>query len=162
MLVQFEEGAYGREVGQEEEVKEVDVQCASADVLQAGADEGEAREVLRIVAEVHEYHCEENELCQCAWQIGPCHAQVVPLQYVHGAEDHYSHYQRIEPAGVHDALCLLPVAAHYVAEEEEWHVFHQLYERGIAEYVGGEFGTVAIGPPEEFGHVAGFVYEERK
>jgi phenolic acid decarboxylase len=40
VLVQFEECTYGREVGQEQEVKQVDVQCASAYALQAASYKG--------------------------------------------------------------------------------------------------------------------------
>ena len=54
MLVQLEECTYGREVGQEQEVKQVDVQCASANVLQRAAKESHLGEVWCIVAEVHE------------------------------------------------------------------------------------------------------------
>lgn len=54
MLVQLEECAYGREVGQEEKVQKIDVQCASANVLQRVAKECHLGEVCRIVAEVHE------------------------------------------------------------------------------------------------------------
>ena len=40
VLVQFEECTNGGEVGQEQEVKQVDVQCASAYVLQAASYKG--------------------------------------------------------------------------------------------------------------------------
>lgn len=57
MLVQLEECTYGREIGQEQEVQQVDVQSASADVLQRAAKECHLGEVWCIVAEVHERYC---------------------------------------------------------------------------------------------------------
>ena len=56
VLVQFEERTHGRQVGQEQEVYQVDVQCASAYVLQTSTDECHFGEVGCIVAKVHERH----------------------------------------------------------------------------------------------------------
>ena len=53
MLVQFEESSHGRQIGKEQEVKQVDVQCASAYVLQTATDECHFCEVGSIVAEIH-------------------------------------------------------------------------------------------------------------
>ena len=57
MLVEFEECTNGGEVGQEQEVQKIDVQSASADVLQRAAKESHLGEVWCIVAEVHERYC---------------------------------------------------------------------------------------------------------
>ena len=56
MLVQFEERPHGRQIGKEQEVYQVDVQCASAYVLQCATYECHFCEIGSIVAEVHERH----------------------------------------------------------------------------------------------------------
>ena len=57
MLVELEECTNGGEVGQEEKVQKIDVQSASANVLQRVAKESHLGEVWCIVAEVHERYC---------------------------------------------------------------------------------------------------------
>ena len=89
MSIGIEEGTYGRQVGDEEEVKHIDVKSSSSYVLQASSNHRELREIILEIAEIHEHDGQQRELGYGAGQIGPLKTQGVPLQYVQRANDDY-------------------------------------------------------------------------
>ena len=54
MTVFVEENANGRNIGQEEEVQQIDVERPASDILQGGSNRREFGEVLLVVTEIHE------------------------------------------------------------------------------------------------------------
>ena len=54
MTVFVEENADGRNIGQEEEVQQIDVERPASDILQGGSNRREFGEVLLVVTEIHE------------------------------------------------------------------------------------------------------------
>ena len=112
------------------------------------------------MAEVHEGDGKQDELSHGGWQICPCHAQGVPLQYVHGAENYQRYDYREEPFGIHDALGNIPITSDYITKEEERHVLHQLYQGCVVEQGGWFLQPVSIRPPAKFGQVACLVYRQ--
>ena len=131
MAVLVEEHADDRNVGHEEEVDEVDVERATAYILQGGANNGQLGEVLLVAAEVHEDDGEKSELGNGGRQVGPLHAQLVPLQHVEGCPEHEDDDQRIEPLGVHELLRLIPIAVNDVAIEEEGEMDEHTAQRQV-------------------------------
>ena len=64
MTILVEEHTDGGNVGQEEEVQQIDVQRATSDVLQRGSNRRELREVVFVVTEIHEGDNQQSELRQ--------------------------------------------------------------------------------------------------
>ena len=160
MAILVEEESYRRNVGQEEEVQQVDVQRAASDVLQRGTDGRELREVVLVVAEVHEGNDKQSELRQRRRNIRPDESDIVPLQHVHRRQDDYDDDQREEPLGVHQLLRPLPVAVYHVAEEEERQELHDLDDARVVEPLRISH-LATLSPREILWQVAGLVDAQR-
>ena len=119
-------GTYLRQIGQEEEVDEIDIECASAYILQRDANGRQLGEVLLIAAEIHEGDGEQHEACQCQGDDGPDAFEHMPFQGVHGGKDDDEGEHGEEPLAVHDPLCLVPITMHDISEEEKRKIAHHL------------------------------------
>ena len=87
MTIGVEERAYGREVGHEEEVYQVDVERATTNILQRPSYPRHFCKVLMVEPEVHEHDGQQNELRHCQRQVGPLHPERMPFQGIEGADD---------------------------------------------------------------------------
>ena len=81
--------------------------------------------------EIHEDDGEQDETGKGEGDDGPLTPEGVPLLRVDSSKDNDEDDEGIEPAGIHEALSLRPVAAHYVAIEEEGEIHEQLAEAGV-------------------------------
>ena len=128
--------------GKQDEVEEIDVQRARADVLQAAADERLLRERLLVVAEEHQHHHHRGIHRQRARQVRPHPPERVPAQDVGAAYEGHHAQDGEEPAAVEHALHAVPIAVGQVAAEEELEIDDQLDEArrlhpfrvGVGEY----------------------------
>ena len=128
--------------GEQDEVEEIDVQRARADILQAAADERLLRERLLVVAEEHQHHHHRGIHSQRARQVRPHPPERVPAQDVGAANKGHHAQDGEEPAAVEHALHAVPIAVGQVAAEEELEIDDQLDEArrlhpfrvGVGEY----------------------------
>ena len=54
MLIHFEEQTHGRQTGHEQEMNQIDIQRTTTYVLQRGTYDSHLREIMLIVAEIHQ------------------------------------------------------------------------------------------------------------
>ena len=71
MTVYAEELTHHRQLRQEEIVKQIDVECATADELQASAQGGLIGEEVAVMPEEHKYHRQQQEHREGVGQRGP-------------------------------------------------------------------------------------------
>ena len=160
MVIVLEERADDGQAGQKQEMDEVDVERAASYILQRGSNDCHLREIVLIMTEIHQGDNEQQEHCRCQWNDGPRHAQVMPLQGIHGAEDGHGDDDDEEPLGVHQLLGAVPIAVGYVAKEEEGHPKHQLSEAGVDQELMDVCHSAAIAfGPREIGRLIAAVVE---
>ena len=132
MTVGKEEQAHHRQLGQEEIMQQIDVERTAPDELKA-LSETCLPEKRLFMPEEHEDYRQQQEHGQRMGQRCPLHMQRVPLD--HFQRHHYRQRQhhRVEPAGVHQPLRLIPVTVHDGAIEEEGEIAEHLHQAGVVE-----------------------------
>ena len=84
MAVFIKELANGRNIGQEKEMKEIDIECATANILQRSSDHRKFRKIVLVVTEVHKRDGQQSELGQCRGNISPFQPEIMPFKHIHG------------------------------------------------------------------------------
>ena len=85
----------------------------------------------------------------------------MPLQHIHRGHDNQNNDERIEPAGVHDALGLCPVSMDNVTEDEEGEVHEHTPQAEVVHPLNG--GKLrALRPRKVLWQEAGLVDTQRE
>ena len=148
MLIALEEQTHAGQTGHEEEMNQIDIQRATAYILQRGADDGHLGEVVLVVAEIHQGDEQQEEHGSRLGDDSPRHTQGAPFQGIHRTEDSQQHDDGEEPLRVHQFLETIPIAMGNITKEEERHPQHQLPQTGIQQELMdiGHAATITLGP----------------
>lgn len=114
--------------GQEDEVKQVDVECAGADVLECSSDACLLRKMLLMMTETHDYNEHQRVHGKRLGQVRPLHLHEMPLEDIGTAKEGKHCHKREEPVGIEQPLSLVPIAMHEIAHQEELQELQGLVE----------------------------------
>ena len=117
--MRIEPFAHRRNFGHEDEMQQINVERASAYILQTASDKCLTSEVGSIMTETHHHDEHQGVHGQRMGKIGPFPPKQMPLEEV-GATQKGKHRQNgEEPPRLEQPLGALPVAVYKIAQQEE-------------------------------------------
>ena len=128
--------AHFGEFGQEDEVEEIDIEGAGADVLESPSYACLLGEAVLVMTEIHDHDEHEGVHREGLGQVRPLVLDEVPPEDVGTAEKGEHHRDEEEASGIEEPLDTWPEAVGDVAEQEEVHELHGLIEGAVHHKVG--------------------------
>ena len=135
-MMRIQPCANKRHGGNEQEMQQINIQCALACILQESSQGMFRGKPFLVIAEKHYYHKQQGIHGCSAGKVRPGKFQGVPPEDVGTADQCQSGYKRKKPYSVKKLLNSNPVSVYNIVQKEELYEPDGLYQAGVVkEYI---------------------------